>query len=90
LSKLYDFEPEGWTIGDALEDTQEDAITDSDVKEIENVYGNIIDKGLKNRDYSIYVVNGKMGLACGFNIITPPKYDVIYPFVGQYAKVKSK
>lgn len=30
-----------------------------------------------------------MGLACGFNIITPPKYDVIYPFVGQYAKVKS-
>ena len=39
-------------------------------------------------NYSIYVVNGKMGLANGFNLITQPKYDVIYPFLGEYAIVK--
>ncbi|MBR5852363.1 MAG: WG repeat-containing protein [Bacteroidaceae bacterium] len=85
LAKVYDFEPEGWTIGD----TPEDATTDSDaIKKAENTYGNLIDEGLKNRDYSIYVVNGKMGLAHKFNLITQPKYDVIYPFIGEYAIVK--
>lgn len=39
-------------------------------------------------NYSIYVVNGKMGLANDFNLITQPKYDVIYPFVSEYAIVK--
>ena len=31
-------------------------------------------------NYSIYIVNGKMGLANGFNLIIQPKYDIIYPF----------
>ena len=84
LAIVYDFEPEGWTIGD----TSENASTDSDaIKKAENTYGNLIDEGLKNRDYSIYVVNGKMGLAHEFNLITQPKYDVIYPFIGEYAIV---
>ena len=39
-------------------------------------------------NYSIYTVNGKMGLACGLNFITQPKYDLIYPFVGCYSIVK--
>lgn len=201
LAKVYDFEPEGWTIGDAPIDIPEDTTTDSDaVKEIYDIsikqetfllgdiymkdipliedwgmetkeavdikpqkkrngqhygrewvdlglpsdvkwaacnvgasspeeYGNYYDwgetstsseyvegncstygksmsdisgdaqydvarncRGLK-LNYSIYVVNGKMGigemgLSHEFNLITQPKYDVIYPFVGEYAVVK--
>lgn len=48
-AKVYDFEPEGWTIGDAPVDTSEDATTDSyAIKEIENTYGNGIGNGQHN------------------------------------------
>ncbi len=46
-------------------------------------------------NYSIYMVNEKMGLAGSPNgekdniKITPPLYDVIYPFIKEYAIVKS-
>ena len=47
--KVYDFEPEGWTIGDAPIDTSEGATTGSDaIKEIENTYGNGIGNGQHN------------------------------------------
>ncbi len=55
--KVYDFEPEGWTIGDAPVDIPEDTTTDPDaIKVIENTYGNLIDECLKNRDYSMPVL----------------------------------
>lgn len=28
-----------------------------------------------------------MGIACGYNLITQPRYDIIYPFVGEFAIV---
>ena len=39
-------------------------------------------------NYSIYMINGKMGLACGFNLLTQPKYDLIFPYKDSYAIVK--
>ena len=45
-------------------------------------------------NYSIYMINGKMGLAGSPNgekeqvILTQPKYNVIYPFVKEHAIVK--
>ena len=47
------------------------------------------------KNYSIYMLNGKMGLAGTPNgeneqvIITQPKYDIIYPFVKEHAIVKA-
>ena len=55
IIKVYDFEPEGWTIGSAPEDVPADTPEDA-IKEIENTYGNLIDEGLKNRDYSMPVL----------------------------------
>lgn len=40
-------------------------------------------------NYSIFMINGKMGLANGYNIIMQPKYDIIYPFVGDFAIVEN-
>ncbi len=46
-------------------------------------------------NYSIYMLNGKMGLAGTPNgeneqvILTQPKYDIIYPFVKEHAIVKA-
>ena len=49
FAKVYDFEPEGWTIGDAPVDIPEDTTTDSDtVKELRNTYGNGVGKGQHN------------------------------------------
>lgn len=39
-------------------------------------------------NYSIYTINGKMGLACGFNLLTQPKYDLIFPYKDSHAIVK--
>lgn len=49
LAKVYDFEPEGWTIGDAPIDTSEGATTDSDAtKKIKKTYGNVVGNGWHN------------------------------------------
>ena len=49
LVKVYDFEPEGWTIRDAPVDTPEDTTTAPDtIKEIENTYGNGVGNGQHN------------------------------------------
>lgn len=45
-AKIYDFEPEGWTIGDAPVDTPEGATTDSDA--IKNTYDNSVGNGHHN------------------------------------------
>lgn len=48
LVKVYDFEPEGWSL-DAPVDIPEDTATDSDaIKEIENTYGNGVGNGQHN------------------------------------------
>ena len=46
LAKIYDFEPEGWTIGDAPVDTPEGATTDSDT--LKNTYDNGVRNGHHN------------------------------------------
>ena len=49
LAKVYDFEPEGWTIRDAPVDTPEDTTTAPDaIKKIENTYGNGAGNGQHN------------------------------------------
>lgn len=49
ITKVYDFEPEGWTIGNAPTDIPEDTTTDLDaIKKIENTYGNGLGTGLHN------------------------------------------
>ena len=81
LAKVYDFEPEGWTIGDAPLDIPEDTTTDSDaVKEIENTYGNVGENGQHNgHEYvDLGLSSGLKWATCNIGANSPEEYGNYY------------